>query len=247
MKVISSTIDLTKLEDIYKSAKRSKEHRDLKAFLELEEILNKIFKIANSNHENYSSNNFQQIPVNNLNYKVRDALNDAQLLQESLENLWRDSFQKVFNKSRYMFDLMNRKHLLNFSAYISEEGGTLKLIIRQFIPHQVTGDLYKIAYLMRKNSENCYSVSRIVDQSVRYLMVIQKSADLKEHFMKIKEIGDCHIMNRTLLCDPRDGTFDEKSNLSKCLKDLYKKEENYEQFCEFTLPNYNSTNCIEHE
>lgn len=246
VKVVNTAIHLTVLEDTLKTAKRSNDHKDSKAVKHLEESLQKIFQIARLNHNDFASTKFRTVPSNQLGKKIKDALDEAQLILNNLENIWRDSFEQFFDTTRYMFDRMNEKHLLEIRADMetSKESGTFDLMIRQYLPHFVKGDLYKVFYTVRKNDTNCFHVSTIADQSVRYLMIIHKGEGVKEHLMKIKDLDDCDIVNKTLLCDPTDDTFDEHSKQLRCLKALYKNHDDFDEFCEFTLPNYSSSNCL---
>lgn len=244
MKVVTTTFDLTVLEDTFKSAKRATDHKDSATVKDLEDNLQKIFQIARLNHNDFASSRFRAIPANQLGRKIKDVLNDAELILDTLENLWKDSFEKYLMSTRYMFDRMNDKHLLNYRSDIefSRNDGNFKLVTRQFIPHSGVGDLYKIFYTIRKNETNCFHVSQISDQDVRYLMIVAK--DGKDYFMKIKNLDNCDIVKKTFLCDPRDKTFDEDSKHSKCLKDLFKNEDNIDRYCVYTSSNYNSSNCL---
>lgn len=243
--MIKNEMQLTFIEDVLKSAKLSSDYKDSTTVRDLEASLQRIFRIARLNHNDFSAVKFREVPANQLGMKTKNALFEAQSVLDTLENLWKDSFEQYFDTTRYMFDKMNDKHLLVFRAdiEISKTSGYYLLITRQYLPHFVKGDLYKVFYTARKNDTNCFHISQIADQSVRYLMIIPKGESSKEHFMKIKDLDACDIVNKTLLCDPRDGTFEEHSKASECLKALY-KDNNVDSFCEFTKPNYNSSNCL---
>lgn len=240
-------MSLTHLEDTLKTATRSNDHKDSAGVRLLEESLHNIFQIAHMNHNDFTSARFRPIPANQLGKKIKDALYDAQYILNTLESLWKDSFEQFFDTTRYMFDRMNEKNLLTFRADMefSKEDGSFVITTRQLIPHFVRGDLYKVLYTTVKNDTNCFHVSRIVDQSVRYLMIMHKEPGLKEHIMKIRNLDDCDILNNTLLCDPQYGTFDEYSNQSKCLKALYKNYDDFARYCEYTSPELSDSNCLD--
>lgn len=247
VRVIRNEMSLTHLEDTLKTAKRLSDHKYSAGVRLLEESLHKIFQIAHMNHNDFISTRFRPVPQNQLGKKIKDALYDAQYILNTLESLWKDSFEQLFSTTRYMFDRMNEKHLLTFRADMefSKEDGSFLLTTRQLIPHFVRGDLYKVFYSTVKNDTNCFHASRIADQSVRYLMIIHKEQGLKEHIMKIRNLDDCDILSKTLLCDPQDGTFDEYSNQAKCLKALYKDYDDSDRYCEYTLPELSDINCLD--